>query len=104
MYAVIKSGGKQYKVEPGKVVRVEKLNLEKGGKVEFDTVLAVNIEEQVTLGNPVIQNAKVTGTVLESGKAKKVIIFKYKRKKQYRVKRGHRQPYTAVQIDEINLH
>ena len=104
MYAVIKSGGKQYKVEPGKVVRVEKLNLEKGGKVEFDTVLAVNIDEQVTLGNPVAQNAKVTGTVLESGKAKKVIIFKYKRKKQYWVKRGHRQPYTAVQIDEINLH
>src|SRR6267143_5578713 len=98
MYAVIKSGGKQYKVEPGKVVRVEKLNLEKGGKVEFDTVLAVTTEEQVTLGNPVVQNAKVTGTVLESGKAKKVIIFKYKRKKQYRVKRGHRQPYTAVQI------
>jgi large subunit ribosomal protein L21 len=103
MYAVIKSGGKQYKVEPGKVVRVEKLNLEKGGKVEFDTVLAVTTEEQVTLGNPMVQNAKVTGTVLESGKAKKVIVFKYKRKKQYRVKRGHRQPYTAVQIDEINL-
>ena len=103
MYAVIKSGGKQYKVEPGKVVRVEKLNLDKGGKVEFDSVLAVTTEEQVTLGNPMVQNAKVTGTVLESGRAKKVIVFKYKRKKQYRVKRGHRQPYTAVQIDEINL-
>jgi large subunit ribosomal protein L21 len=104
MYAVIKSGGKQYKVAPGGVVRVEKLNLEKGSKVEFDTVLAVNNDQQTTLGDPVVQNAKVIGTVVESGKAKKVIIFKYKRKKQYRVKRGHRQPYTAVQIDEINLH
>ena len=104
MYAVIRSGGKQYKVEPGKVVRVEKLSLEKGGKVEFDTVLSVNNGEQTTFGNPLVQKAKVTGTVVESGRAKKVIIFKYKRKKQYRVKRGHRQPYTAVQIDEINLH
>jgi large subunit ribosomal protein L21 len=104
MYAVIKSGGKQYKVAPGGVVRVEKLNLEKGSKVEFDAVLAVNNDQQTTLGDPVVQNAKVIGTVVESGKAKKVIIFKYKRKKQYRVKRGHRQPYTAVQIDEINLH
>ena len=104
MYAVIKSGGKQYKVAPGSVVRVEKLNLEKGSKVEFDTVLAVNNDQQTTLGDPVVQNAKVIGTVVESGKAKKVIIFKYKRKKQYRVKRGHRQPYTAVQIDEIDLH
>jgi len=104
MYAVIRSGGKQYKVEPGKVVRVEKLSLEKGGKVEFETVLAVNDGEQTTWGNPLVQKAKVTGTVLENGRAKKVIIFKYKRKKQYRVKRGHRQPYTAVQIDEINLH
>ena len=104
MYAVIKSGGKQYKVAPGRVVRVEKLNLEKGSKVEFDTVLAVNNDQQTTLGDPVVQNAKVIGTVVECGKAKKVIIFKYKRKKQYRVKRGHRQPYTAVQIDEIDLH
>ncbi len=101
MYAVIQSGGKQYKVIPGKVVRVEKLNLEEGKRVEFDRVLAVNNDETTTLGNPVVRNAKVIGTVLENGKAKKVIVFKYKRKKQYRVKRGHRQPYTAVQIDEI---
>jgi large subunit ribosomal protein L21 len=103
MYAVIKSGGKQYRVEPGKVVRVEKLSLEKGGKVEFDTVLAVNDGEQTTLGDPLVQKAIVTGTVVESGRAKKVIIFKYKRKKQYRVKRGHRQPYTSVQIDAIDV-
>jgi len=103
MYAVIKSGGKQYKVEPGKVVRVEKLSLEKGGKVEFDTVLAVSDGGQTTLGNPLVQRAKVTGTVVENDRAKKVIIFKYKRKKQYRVKRGHRQPFTAVQIDAIDV-
>jgi len=101
MYAVIQSGGKQYKVIPGKAVRVEKLNLEEGNKVEFDRVLAVNNDQTTTLGNPVVQNAKVIGTVLENSRAKKVIVFKYKRKKQYRVKRGHRQPYTAVQIDEI---
>ena len=104
MYAVIKSGRSSIRLLTGGVVRVEKLNLEKGSKVEFDTVLAVNNDQQTTLGDPVVQNAKVIGTVVESGKAKKVIIFKYKRKKQYRVKRGHRQPYTAVQIDEINLH
>jgi large subunit ribosomal protein L21 len=104
MYAVIKSGGKQYKVIPGRVVRVERLKLEKGNKVEFDRVLAVHDDQTTTLGDPVVQNAKVIGTVLENGKAKKVIVFKYKRKKQYRVKRGHRQPYTAVQIDEIVAH
>jgi large subunit ribosomal protein L21 len=104
MYAVIKSGGKQYKVIPGRVVRVERLKLDKGNKVEFDRVLAVHDDQTTTLGDPVVQNAKVIGTVLENGKAKKVIVFKYKRKKQYRVKRGHRQPYTAVQIDEIVAH
>src|SRR5215472_11573375 len=103
MYAVIKSGGKQYHVTSGKVVRVEALGLEKGGTVAFDTVLTVNNDQQVILGSPTVQNAKVLGTVVENGKAKKVIVFKYKRKKQYRVKRGHRQPYTAVRIDEINL-
>jgi len=103
MYAVIKSGGKQYKVEPGKVVRVEKLSLETGGKVEFDKVLAVSDAGQTTVGNPLVQKAKVTGTVVENDRAKKVTIFKYKRKKQYRVKRGHRQPFTAVQIDAIDV-
>ena len=104
MYAIVQTGGKQYKVEPGQLVRVEKLSLESGGKVEFDSVLAVSDGERTTLGDPLVQNVKVTGTVLDSGKAKKVIIFKYKRKKQYRVKRGHRQPYTAVQIDAIDVH
>jgi large subunit ribosomal protein L21 len=103
MYAVIKSGGKQYKVEPGNVVRVEKLSLEKGGKVEFDSVLVVSDGAQTTLGGPLVDKAKVTGTIIENDKAKKVIIFKYKRKKQYRVKRGHRQPYTAVRIDAIDV-
>jgi large subunit ribosomal protein L21 len=101
MYAVFESGGKQYKVVPGEVVRLEKLNLEKGATVEFDKVLAISKDEEIQVGKPVVENARVVGTVVENGKAKKVIVFKYKRKKQYRVKRGHRQPYTAVQISEI---
>jgi large subunit ribosomal protein L21 len=102
MYAVIESGGKQYKVAPGEVVRVEKLSQESGATVEFNKVLAVYNDQQIMVGTPWVQNAKVIGTVSDNGKAKKVIVFKYKRKKQYRVTRGHRQPYTAVKIDEIN--
>lgn len=102
MYAVIESGGKQYKVAPGEVVRVEKLSQESGATVEFNRVLAVHDDQQIIVGTPWIQNAKVVGTVVAGGKAKKVIIFKYKRKKQYRVTRGHRQLYTSVKIDEIS--
>ena len=102
MYAVIESGGKQYKVAPGEVVRVEKLSQESGATVEFDKVRAVHNDQQIIVGTPWVQDAKVLGTVIDNGKAKKVIVFKYKRKKQYRVTRGHRQPYTAVKIDEIN--
>ncbi|MCI0419143.1 MAG: 50S ribosomal protein L21 [Acidobacteria bacterium] len=101
MYAVIKSGGKQYKVSPGDVVRVEKLEREPGASVEFEEVLAVNNDETTIVGTPTVANARVSGTVVENGKAKKVIVFKYKRKKQYKVFRGHRQRFTAVKIDEI---
>ena len=101
MYAVIKAGGKQYKVSPGDVVRVEKLGQEAGTTVEFDEVLALNNDQNLVVGSPLVANARVSGTVVETGKAKKVLIFKYKRKKQYKVFRGHRQRFTAVKIDAI---
>ena len=101
MYAVIKAGGKQYKVSPGDVVRVEKLEQEAGSTVEFSEVLALNDDQALVVGSPLVANASVSGTVVETGKAKKVLIFKYKRKKQYKVFRGHRQRFTAVKIDAI---
>jgi large subunit ribosomal protein L21 len=101
MYAVIKSGGKQYKVSPGDVVRIEKLETEPGATVEFGEVLALNNDEKLVVGSPLVANASVSATVVETGKAKKVLIFKYKRKKQYKVFRGHRQRFTAVKIDAI---
>ena len=101
MYAVIKAGGKQYKVSPGDVVRVEKLEQEAGSIVEFSEVLALNDDQALIVGSPLVANASVSGTVVETGKAKKVLIFKYKRKKQYKVFRGHRQLFTAVEIDAI---
>ena len=101
MYAVIKAGGKQYKVSPGDIVRVEKLEQEAGTPVEFGEVLALNNDQNLVVGSPLVANARVSGTVVETGKAKKVLIFKYKRKKQYKVFRGHRQRFTAVKIDAI---
>jgi large subunit ribosomal protein L21 len=101
MYAVIKAGGKQYKVSPGDVVRVEKLEQEAGTTVEFGEVLALNNDQNLVVGSPLVANARVSGTIVETGKAKKVLIFKYKRKKQYKVFRGHRQRFTAVKIDAI---
>lgn len=103
MHAVIKSGGKQYKVSPGDVIRLERLEEEPGAVVEFDQVLLVSDGSTATVGNPLIAKAQVLGTVVKESKAKKVIIFKFKRKKQYKVTRGHRQPYTAVQINDIKL-
>ena len=101
MFAVIKAGGKQYKVSPGDVVRIEKLEQEAGTPVEFGEVLALNNDQNLVVGSPLVANARVSGTVVETGKAKKVLIFKYKRKKQYKVFRGHRQRFTAVKIDAI---
>ena len=102
MYAIIKTGGKQYKVSEGDLVRVEKLPYEVGDTVEFDEVLLVAGDE-VKVGSPVIENAKVTATVEDQNKDKKIVVFKYKTKKQYRRKHGHRQPYTLVKIDSISL-
>ena len=97
MYAIIETGGKQYRVQEGDVLNIEKLNVEAGETVEFDKVLVLAGEE-LKVGAPYVEGAKVVGEVVENGKAKKVIIFKYKAKKDYRKKQGHRQPYTMVKI------
>ena len=101
MYAVIETGGKQYRVQEGDVVYVEKLDAEEGKTVDFSKVLLVSNEGNVVAGKPYVDGAKVEGTVLEQGKAKKVIVFKYKPKKNYRKKQGHRQPFTKVKIEKI---
>ena len=101
MYAVIRSGGKQYRVAPGQTVRLEHLNGEVGAKVELGDVLLIENDGNVQLGSPVLANAKIEATVLEHDRAKKILVFKKKRKKQYRRTQGHRQSYTAVRIDNI---
>ena len=100
MYAVIVSGGKQYKVSEGDVIRVEKLEVEEGAKITFDQVLLLN-DGSLKIGTPTVANAKVIGTVLQNGKGKKVIVYRYKRKSGYHKKNGHRQLFTEVKIDKI---
>ena len=102
MYAIFETGGKQYKVEAGSVVFVEKLDVAEGEKVTFDKVLAVADGDNVTVGTPVVSGATVTATVTKQGKAKKIYVFKMKRKKNERSKKGHRQPYTKITIESIN--
>ena len=101
MYAVIETGGKQYRVQEGDIITVEKLNVEAGEKVVFDKVLVLAGEGDLKVGVPYVEGAAVAGEVVENGKGKKVIIFKYKAKKDYRKKQGHRQPYTMVEINSI---
>jgi large subunit ribosomal protein L21 len=101
MYAIIATGGKQYKVQEGDVLFVEKLAVEPETSFDLTEVLAVSKDGQLTVGSPVVKNAKVVASVVKHGKAKKVIVFKYKRKKDYRVKNGHRQPYTQIKIEKI---
>ena len=100
MYAIIATGGKQYKVSEGDVIRVEKLDVEAGNAVTFDQVIAVS-DNGLKVGESVA-NATVSGTVLNQGKARKVIVYKYKRKTGYHKKNGHRQAYTQVKIEKIN--
>ncbi len=100
MYAIFRTGGKQYKVSPGDVVRVERLPGEPGAGVEFNHVFAVRKKELV-VGTPLVENAKVKATILANDRARKVRVLKYKRKKQYRRTIGHRQNYSEVKIDEI---
>ena len=101
MYAVIQSGGKQYRVAPGQTIRLERLAGDVGAKVELGDVLLVENDGNIQVGSPLIANAKVEATVLEQDRAKKILVFKKKRKKQYRRTQGHRQDYTAVRIDNI---
>lgn len=101
MYAIIATGGKQYKVAEGDVIRVEKLGVEAGSAYTFDQVLAVKGDD-LKIGNPTVDGASVSATVVGDGKAKKVIVYKYKRKTGYHKKNGHRQQYTEVKIDKIN--
>lgn len=105
MYAIIKTGGKQYKVQPGDVIRVEKIEGERGGSVEFKDVLMIVDEASntVKVGTPYIANAVVVGQIQRQAKAKKIIIFKHRRRKGYRRKTGHRQPITEVKITSITI-
>ncbi|MGB5424312.1 MAG: 50S ribosomal protein L21 [Desulfobacterales bacterium] len=103
MYAVVATGGKQYKVREGEVLRVEKIPGEIGTPVSFDKVLMTSDGASVNIGQPFLENIAVSGHITEQAKAKKILVFKYKRRKRYRRKNGHRQPYTAVKIDSIAL-
>jgi large subunit ribosomal protein L21 len=101
MYAVIETGGKQYKVQQGDVLYIEKLNANEGDVVKFDRVLLVGKEDGLVVGSPIVSGASVSAKVEKHGKDKKIIVFKYKAKKNYRKKQGHRQPYTKVTIESI---
>ena len=101
MYAVVNTGGKQYKVQQGEVFRIEKIPGDVGSPVTFDRVMMFSDGESVSIGQPVLDNVAVEGHIVAQGKAKKILVFKYKRRKRYRRKQGHRQEFTAVQIDSI---
>jgi large subunit ribosomal protein L21 len=101
MYAVLKTGGKQYKVSEGDVIFVEKLEADVDSTIELTEVLAVANDDGLKVGSPMVEGAKVVCKVLAQDKAKKIIVFKYKAKKDYRRKQGHRQPYTKLQIEQI---
>lgn len=100
MYAVIQTGGKQYKVQKGDVIYVEKLDVKDGAKVTFDVLMLQN-DEEVKIGTPIVEGAKVTGKMVSVCKGEKIIIFKYKAKKNVRRTQGHRQPYSKVEINKI---
>jgi large subunit ribosomal protein L21 len=101
MYAIIETGGKQYKVQEGDVIYVEKLNAAEGEAVTFDRVLAVSKDSGLVVGTPLVSGVTVSGKVEKQGKGEKIIVFKYKPKKNYRRKQGHRQPYSKVVIEKI---
>jgi len=101
VYAVVKTGGKQYKVAVGQTIDVEKLPIEPGETVTLDDVLLVADDDQVQIGRPILSKASVSATVVEHGLRRKHIIFHYRPKQRYRVKKGHRQPYTRLRIDKI---
>ncbi len=101
MYAVIASGGKQYKVKAGDTLRLEKMSGDVGSSVSFDNILLFSDGEEMKVGQPLLEGIKVNGHIVEQDRAKKIIVFKTKRRKRYRRKNGHRQYYTSVKIDSI---
>ncbi len=101
LYAVIETGGKQYRVSTGDAIYVEKLNVNEGDEIVFDRILLVSQDGNTQVGTPYVDGAKVVAKVAKHGKQKKIIVFKYKAKKNYRRKRGHRQPYTKLVIESI---
>lgn len=103
MYAVIETGGKQYRVQPGDEIHIEKIPGEVGETVDIDRVLMYSDAEQLSVGTPTVENVTVKGHVLAHGRDKKVVIYKLKRRKNYRRKRGHRQSFTILKIDEITV-
>ncbi len=101
MYAVIRTGGKQYRVAEGDYVNIEKLDAPKGSSMTFEDVLLVGTDDETHIGTPRVEGASVAATIVDQGKAKKVIVFKFKRRKNYKRTRGHRQHFTRVRIDSI---
>ena len=101
MYAIIKTGGKQYRVSEGETLKIEKLDVEVGAEVVFEEVLTVVNDADVKIGKPVVEGAKGVAKAVEQGKADKIFVFKYKAKSYYRIRQGHRQPFTAVEIVKI---
>ena len=101
MYAVIETGGKQYRVQEGDTIFVEKLGAEDGADITFDKVVALGKDDGLVTGTPYVEGTRVTAKLLKNGKSKKIVVFKFKAKKNYRNKKGHRQPYTKVQIEKI---
>lgn len=103
MLAIIKTGGKQYKVSPKEKIKIEKIETPEGKEVVFDEILLVEKNKKVAIGTPLVKGVKVVGKVLRQGEGDKIIVFKYKPKKRYKVKRGHRQMFTDVEITKIGL-
>lgn len=103
MYAIIESGGKQYKAVPGSTVEVDRLHIEEGTQIDLDQVFLVADGEDIRVGTPTVEGASVKATIVEHFKGRKIIVFKYIPRKRYRRKRGHRQQYTRLQIDEISV-
>lgn len=101
MYAVIETGGKQYKVKEGEEIRIEKLDVEEGNEYKFDKVMLISKDGDLKIGKPYLEGAGVDSTVVKHDKGKKIIVYKYKPKKDYKKKQGHRQPYTQVKIEKI---
>ena len=102
MYAIIETGGKQYKVEAGDVIYIEKLDIEADADITFDKVIAVGSDDGIKVGAPYVEGASVSAKAVKNGKAKKIVVFTYKPKKNAKRKMGHRQPYTKVEISAIN--